>query len=120
MSAVAVVNRYLKTFYSGDFAAARALVAETFQFKGPFVEAPNRDAYFNSAAPLAQVVRGHHLLHQWQDGDDVCSIYDVALRTAVGEGVVTMCEWDKVKGELLQSSRLILDTAAFRALMPAR
>jgi hypothetical protein len=120
MSPATLVNRYLTAFYSGDFPAARELVADDFHFKGPFVEAPNKEAYFSSAARLASVVKGHKLLRQWQEGDEVCSIYDVNLETPAGKGTVTMSEWHTTENDQLRSGRLILDTAAFRALMPPR
>ncbi|MDB6083418.1 MAG: hypothetical protein JWN43_1299, partial [Gammaproteobacteria bacterium] len=88
MSPAALVNQYLTAFYSGDFPTARGLVADDFHFKGPFVEASNKEAYFSSAARLAPVVKGHKLLRQWQEGNEVCSIFDVNLETPVGKGTV--------------------------------
>lgn len=119
-SAVTLVNEYLDAFYSGDFAKARELVSDDFHFKGPFAEATNKEAYFSSAAPLAAIAKGHRLLRQWADGDEVCSIHDVDLETPVGKGLVTMCEWHKAESGKLVFGRVILDTAAFRALAPAR
>ena len=113
-----VVNEYLTAFYAGDFDRARTYVADDFRFKGPFVEANNKQAFFESAARLAPIVRGFDLLHQWQEGVDVCSIFDLRLQTPVGSGSVTLCEWHTVRGEALAYGRVILDTAAFRALVP--
>lgn len=118
MSPTALVNEYLNAFYSGDFATARKFVADDYRFKGPFVEAVNKDQYFASAAGLEPVVKGHKLLQQWEHGAEVCSIYDVCLLTPAGEGAITMSEWHTANGAQLQSSRLVLDTASFRALMP--
>jgi hypothetical protein len=118
MSSAALVNDYLNAFYSGDFATARKFVADDYRFKGPFVEALDKDQYFASAAGLAPVVRGHKMLQQWEHGAEVCSIYDVRLQTPAGEGAVTMSEWHTADGGRLKSSRLVLDTASFRALMP--
>lgn len=115
-----VVDHYLKAFYSGDFAAARALVAEDFSFEGPFVKTCTRDAFFASAGPLAQVVRGHRLLHQWADGSDVCSIFELALETPASAGTVLMTEWHRVADDRIASVRTIFDTAQFRAVLPAR
>jgi hypothetical protein len=35
----------LTAFYTGDFGRARDLVAETFAFRGPFLQAEGRDAF---------------------------------------------------------------------------
>jgi hypothetical protein len=118
MSAAALVNEYLNAFYSGDFATARNFVADDYRFEGPFVQAVNKDEYFASAAGLAPVVKGHKLLQQWEHGAEVCSIYDVCIQTPAGEGAVTMSEWHTASSGQLQSSRLVMDTAIFRALMP--
>jgi predicted SnoaL-like aldol condensation-catalyzing enzyme len=120
MSPSTVVNRYLDAFYAGKFREAQALIADNYQFEGPFVEATNREAYFASAARLAPMVKGHTLLRQWVDGDEVCSIYDVALETPAGKGSVTMSEWHRSSQGKLTSGRVVFDTAAFRALMPAK
>jgi ketosteroid isomerase-like protein len=120
MTASEVVNEYLRSFYSGDFDKAKALVSDDFHFKGPFVEATDKAAFFSSAAPLAKIVRGHRLLRQWADRGEVCSIFDVNLETPAGNGTVTMSEWHTVRDGKLNSGRVILDTAAFRALVPAR
>lgn len=120
ITASETVSEYLHAFYSGDFDKAKALVADDFHFKGPFVEATDKETFFKSAAPLAQIVKGHRLLRQWTDGGEVCSIFDVNLETPAGKGSLTMSEWSTVRNGKLNSGRVILDTAAFRALVPAR
>ena len=118
MTNVQLVNDYLAAFYAGDFDRAQALVADDFRFKGPFVEAASKQAFFDSAARLKPIVRGFDLLRQWCDGADVCSIFDLRLQTPVGSGSVTLCEWLTVRDSLLRTGRVILDTAPFRALVP--
>jgi hypothetical protein len=120
MSTATLVNEYLNAFYSGDFDTAKALVADDFHFKGPFVEAANKEAYFSSAGRLAPIVRGHRLLRQWETGEDVCSWYEVKLETPEGVGSVLMSEWHTARHGKLVAGRLVLDTAAFRALVPPR
>lgn len=120
MSVDQIVNEYLQAFYSGYFDEARALVSDDFHFKGPFVEAADKEAFFSSAARLAEIVKGHRLLRQWVDGIEVSSIFEVNLQTPVARGSVTMSEWHTVRNGKLISGRVILDTAAFRALVPAQ
>ena len=113
------VDVYLSAFYTGDFDRARSVVAERFRFDGPFVQADGREDFFRSAEGLRAIVRGHRLLHRWVDGDEVCSLYEVHLQTPAGTGSVTMSEWHTVHDGLLVAGRVVFDTAAFRALMPA-
>ena len=112
------VDVYLSAFYTGDFDRARTVVAEDFRFDGPFVLAVGRDAFFASAEGLRAIVRGHHLRHQWIDGSEVCSIYDVDFQTPAATGAVTMSEWHTLRDGVLASGRVVFDTAAFRALLP--
>ena len=114
-----MVNEYLAAFWSGDFDKARSLVADDFSFQGPLAQADNKETFFASAAPLAPIVRGCRMLRQWEDGDDVCSVYEFKLATPVGAGTVLVSEWNTIRNGRLASARLMFDTAAFRALMPS-
>ncbi len=82
------------------------------------MEAAKKEMYFASAARLAPVVKGHKLLRQWEQGNEVCSIYDVNLETLAGKGTVTMSGWHTTDENQLRSGRVIFHTVAFRALMP--
>jgi hypothetical protein len=116
--AAEIVNRYLAAFYTGDFAAARFLVAADFTFAGPFLRAEGADAFFTGASGLRSVVRGHRLLRQWAAADEVCSWYELRLSTPAGDGVVPMTEWHTVVDGRLSAARVLFDTAAFRVLLP--
>lgn len=113
-----VAGAFLTAFYTADFDAARALLAEDFSFHGPFVQVRGREAFLDSAAGLKPIVRGHRLLRQWADGDQVCSWYDLDLATPVKSGSVTMSEWHAVREGKLVSGRVMFDAAAFRAFLP--
>lgn len=119
-AAAETASAYLTAFWSGDFDAVRALLAEDFSFCGPFVQVRGRDPFLDSAAGLKPIIRGHRLLRQWADGDEVCSWYDVDLQTPVKSGAVTMSEWHAVREGKLTSGRVVFDAAAFRAFLPSR
>lgn len=113
-------SAYLTAFWAGHFDAARALLAADFSFSGPFVQVRGRDPFLASAAGLRPVIRGHRLLRQWADGDEVCSWYDVDLETPVTSGSVTMSEWHTAVGGKLTSGRVVFDAVAFRAFLPSQ
>ena len=118
--AAQLVVRYLTAFYSGDFEGAEPLVAGDFSFRGPFLEVDGRAAFFEGAEGLRRIVRGHRLLRQWENGAEVCAIYEVDIETPLGAGAVLMSEWDTVHGGQIIASRVIFDSALFRALVPHR
>jgi hypothetical protein len=117
-SALEVVERYLTAFYRGDFEAARPLVSDGLLFRGPFLQVDGADAFFRGAEGLRRIVRGHRTLRQWQDGGDVCSMYELDIETPIASGSVLMSEWDTVRDGLVAGARVVFDTAAFRALVP--
>ena len=114
-----VVNEYLTALSAGDFDTVATLVADEFSFRGPLAQADGRDEFIASASRMGPIVRGHELLRQWEDGGDVCSIYDFRVETPAGAGSVVMSEWCSVRDGRLTSSRLIYDAAAWRALTQA-
>lgn len=118
-AAAEIVNAYLDAFTAGEFDKARELVADDFSFHGPFIQTDSRDAFFAGAAPLAKIARGHRLLRQWEEGDEVSSLYEFRLETPAGAGAVLMSEWHTVRDGLLRSARLVFDTAEFRTVVPA-
>jgi hypothetical protein len=64
-------------------------------------------------------MRGYEMHRQWVDGDAVCSIYDFKIETPAGAGSIPMAEWNTVRDGKLASARLLFDTPAMAALMPA-
>ena len=116
-AALEVVNTYLTSFYSGDFDKAGTVVSEDFVFVGPFLQVESKELFFQGAEGLRPIVRGHRLLRQWSDSNNVSSIYDVDLETPAGAGSIVMSEWHKLRDGELVSGRIIFDTAAFRTLV---
>jgi ketosteroid isomerase-like protein len=115
----AVVSEYLHAFTSGDLDTAFGLVTDDFVFEGPGLQSRGKAAFVEGSSSLAPIVQGHRMLHQFADGDEVCSIYEFQVETPAGAGSITMSEWNTVRDGQLASARLIYDTAAFAALMPA-
>jgi ketosteroid isomerase-like protein len=119
MPAAEIFRTYLERFTSGDTAGAAELLADDFRFQGPFLQSEGKAAFLEGSAQLGPIMRGVEIHRQWQDGDEVCSIYDFKIETAAGAGSIPMAEWSSVRDGKLASGRLIFDTAAMAALMPA-
>ena len=119
MSIADVFGSYLDRFTSGDISGAAELLTDDFVFNGPMLQAEGKEAFLAGAAGLAPFVRGNEMLRQWVDGDEVCSVYNFKIETPAGSGSITMAEWATVRDDKLASARVIFDTAAMTALMPA-
>jgi ketosteroid isomerase-like protein len=118
-SSAEVFREYLDRFTSGDLEGASELLAEDFSFEGPMLKAEGRDAFLEGASGLGPIVRGHRMLRQWEDGEEVCSVYEFEVETPIGAGSIPMTEWARVRDGRLVSARLIFDTAQMSPLMPA-
>jgi len=114
-----IFRTYLERFTSGDIEGAAELLADEFAFNGPILQAKDKAEFLAGSATAAAMARGCTIHHQWADGDDVCSIYDFQIETPAGTGAIPMAEWSVIRNRKLVSSRLLFDTAAMAALMPA-
>jgi len=114
-----VFRAYLERFSAGDIDGAADLLADEFTFHGPILQANGKTEFLAGSATAAAIARGCEIHRQWVDGDAVCSIYDFKIETAIGTGSIPMAEWSIIRDGKLVSSRLIFDTAAMAALMPA-
>jgi hypothetical protein len=114
-----VFRSYLERFSNGDVEGAGELLAEQFAFDGPILRAKGKAEFLAGSAAAATMGRGCRIHHQWVDGDDVCSVYDFEVETPAGVGSIPMAEWSVIRDGKLVSSRLLFDTAAMAALMPA-
>ena len=114
-----IFRTYLERFTGGDVDGAAELLADEFAFDGPILQAKDKAEFLAGSAAAAAMARGCTIRHQWTDGDDVCSVYDFEIETPAGAGAIVMAEWSVIRDGKLVSSRLLFDTAAMAALMPA-
>jgi hypothetical protein len=119
VSGADVFRSYLERFTTGDVDGAAALLSDEFSFTGPMLQANGKAEFLAGSAGLGPIVRGFEMRRQWVDGEEVCSVYDFKIETPVGAGSIPMAEWSVVRDGKLVSSRLLFDTAAMAALMPA-
>jgi predicted SnoaL-like aldol condensation-catalyzing enzyme len=119
MSNADIFQSYLDRFTSGNVEGAADLLDDSFTFHGPMVQANDKAEFLASTGGLVPIARGYEMHRVWVDGDEVCAIYDFQIETPAGSGSIPMAEWSVIRGGKLVSSRLLFDTAAFAALMPA-
>jgi hypothetical protein len=119
MSNAEVFQSYLERFTAGDMEGAAEYLDDEFSFIGPVLTAGDKAEFLAGASRLGPIVRGCDMHRQWVDGEEVCSVYDFKIETPAGAGSVPMAEWSVVRDGKLVSSRVLFDTAAMAALMPA-
>jgi predicted SnoaL-like aldol condensation-catalyzing enzyme len=119
MSAAEIFRTYLERFTSGDTSGAAELLTDDFRFHGPMLQSEGKAAFLAGSAQLGPIMRGFEIHRQWEEGNQLCSIYDFKIETPVGAGSIPMAEWNSLRDGKLASARVIFDTAVMAALMPA-
>lgn len=117
MSNADIFRAYLERFTGGDVEGAAELLADEFAFDGPILQAKDKAEFLAGSATAASMARGCTIHRQWADGENVCSVYDFEIETPAG--AIAMAEWSVIRDGKLVSSRLLFDTAAMAAPMPA-
>lgn len=118
MSNAEIFRTYLDRFTSGDREGAAALLTEDFLFHGPILRSHGKAAFLEGSAALGPIMRGVEVHRQWEEGDELCSIYDFRIETPAGTASIPMAEWNTFRDGKLASARLIFDTAAMAAPQP--
>ncbi len=105
---------------AGGVSGRQLLVTEDFSFQAPLQATTGRSALRKIVAHAAANVRGHRVLHQWQDGDEVCTIYQLSVETGGEATSVLVSEWSTVRGGHLAASLMVFDTGPFRGAATRR
>ena len=73
------------------------LVAEDIIFEGSLMRLSGASQYLQTVGPFLKFHKGMRMLRQFEDGEHVCSIYEMDLGTPAG-GVMTsaFADWTRV------------------------
>jgi predicted SnoaL-like aldol condensation-catalyzing enzyme len=108
-----IVTKFLRAFTSGEVEAARQMTTDDFSFQAPLWEGRgDKRAYFAGAEKKAEYVRTFRILRQWQDGDEVATIYELDIRTPKGRAVLPISEWHTVRDGRVASTWMLFNRSA--------
>ena len=102
-----VVQAFQKALQSGDRTAARAILADRFSFRGPFDTFDRPEPYLDALDQLRPVIERIEMKKAFAEDDEVCVIYDMVTKTAVGRA--TIAEWFLVKDGRIAAIQAIFD-----------
>jgi ketosteroid isomerase-like protein len=115
---VDVVNRYLGFTSSAqsDLSKAAELLTDDVVFSGPLMRTTGKDAYVSLLQQFLPAHLSTRVLRQFAQGDEVCSIDELTVRTPAG-GTVTleMAEWFKLRDGRIAEHTLYYDPRDFAA-----
>lgn len=108
-----IVRDFLQAFMSGEIARAKGMVCDDFAFRAPLHDGVGgQDAYFAGADEKVRFIRGFRILHQWEDGDEVSTIYELDLGTPANHATMRISEWHSVSEGKVASALMVFDTNA--------
>jgi ketosteroid isomerase-like protein/uncharacterized protein YndB with AHSA1/START domain len=109
-----VVNRFYKATAKRDAAALAAFVSEDVNFDGPLMRAQGEREYLAMNEQLLGFHRDTTMLRQFENGNSVCSIYELRMATpAGGELTVVIADWIEIAGGKIAAQRIYFDPRGF-------
>jgi ketosteroid isomerase-like protein len=112
--ALDVVNRLYEATDARRLDDLRALVSDDVTFTGPAMKATGAQEYVAMNEQLLGFHNGTTMLRQLEDGDDVCSIYELGMRTPAGGALtLTIADWVRVEDGKIASQRIYFDPREF-------
>ncbi len=112
-SAAEVVTEYLTAYLSGNIPKAKSMIRGDFSFRAPLIEnTATSDVFFAGADRKAGYLRGFTILRQWEDADEVSTLYQIDVNTPSGNASMLMHEWHTTASGQIVSTVMLFDTAA--------
>lgn len=118
LSPLDIVNRYLNHTSSAqaDLPQAAELLADDVVFTGPLMRTTGKAAYIDLLQQFLPAHVSTRVLRQFDDGDEVCSIDELTVRTPSGTTVtLAMAEWFKLRGGRISEHTVYYDPREFAA-----
>jgi hypothetical protein len=76
------------------------------------VDEGSQEVFFAGAEEKSALVRGFRVLRQWEDADDVSTLYEIDVETKAGAASMLMFEWHHVRDSSIDSTVMVFDTIA--------
>ncbi|MGH9718916.1 MAG: nuclear transport factor 2 family protein [Bryobacteraceae bacterium] len=97
-----------------------SLVASGVTFEGPLMKLRGAREYLSTVGPFLKFHQGMRMLRQFEDGGDVCSIYEMTLGTPAGGSLIlAFADWVRVEDGRVAEQRLYYHPREFaKAFMP--
>ena len=111
---IELVGQYTKAVGTGDFAAARRLLDDHLEFRGPLETFSEPEPLLDSLRKLSGVIDHIEPIKMFGDGNDVCVLYDMVTKTPAGTAFVA--ELYRTKGGKISSIRVVFDARPFAAM----
>jgi hypothetical protein len=91
-------------------------LADDFRFIGPVDQTTGIEAFMKLNESFFPQVTGMRMLKQFEHGNDVCSIYEMDLKSPSGTSLtLNVADWVVVKNGKMEEERIYYDAREFAA-----
>lgn len=113
--ALEIVNRfYHLTNEMNTTTGLEDLLAANMTFSGPLLQTSSARDYIEMFKQFVKFHRGTEIFRQFEDGDDVCSIYEIDLATPSGGSFsVKIADWIRVSNGRIVEQKIYYDPREF-------
>ena len=106
--ALDVVNRYIDIWENKDGEGLADLLSDDFSFVGP-LDQLDRQGMLAAVPMMGKAIEKFHMRHQFEDGGNVCCIYDLDMATPAGKITIPMAEWLQVTNGKISRIKVFFD-----------
>ena len=111
--ALDVVKAYYDAFDKHE-KSWQELVADNISFEGPLQRASDKIEFVDLTEQFLQFHKQTRLLKRFEDGDQVCSIYDFIVQTPADKTLsCAVAEWAKVSNGKITEIKIYYDPREF-------
>lgn len=90
------------------------LLSENMSFTGPLMQASGANNYIEMLKSLIKFHKSWKMIKQFENGNDVCSIYEVTLGTPTGGAFsVTIADWIRIVNGRVAEQKIYYDPREF-------
>ena len=109
-----IVNHFYDVCNNKQGQGLEGLVADNITFEGPLMRLSGASQYLSTVGPFLKFHKGVRMLKQFEDGEHVCSSYEMTLGTPAG-GVMTsaFADWIRVVNGKVAEQKLYYDPREF-------
>ncbi len=110
-TALEIVNKFSQT-------QDTSLLADDFKFIGPVDQAHGIDEFMKLNASFFPMVADMRMLQQFENGNDVCTIFEIDVNVPTGGTIMlTVADWVVVENGKMAVQRIYYDAREFAAAM---
>lgn len=104
-----VVKRYYDSWNYKLGEGLADLIAEDVSYVGPIEQVAGAPALIEMAAKFAPMHGGMKILHQFRDGDDICTIYDLKVNGPGWSMDIPTADWITLRDGRVARQRVFQD-----------